>query len=748
MTPAKFQDKTFRDKVIEYAELLKEVMQVDPYTAVQAAFYGSDITADEYFEHLYIDRKIRKQIQQQVIDQHSHDLICLVGPRGSGKSSIGRKIERELKKKDESAFFNFFDVRHRNVRQYLENDGIAVAFFRSKMKNSYLDAFLKSKKQTELLAFLLNGNMQKENRPPSIFEVFAAQTFLTAISVQAAKAALKQKIADGINLLDHEIKALSAKLETYDVVAWCKDLEKDNANMYCQLVQEVIIEMADVPHLAYAYRYLFGGTKTQIFWFDNIDNLSGEDQVTLINALHTLQQEVHEIIRIVIAAREENIYREKHYFDAGAPTLRSPIYVDDPHNFNLKVPGVNIRRVIDKEIDEIIEKRLAFFRMYFNKKKPDEPFQEDVYALVERVMRDVVKDTFATEKMIYVANNSLRELLPMYADFLIFLLQKYDAYQEKQPIFKEFPPALNDPPYFRITELLCWLAHERTYFVFSNIAEFCDCPQQLSTQEHTCFLPHVLLTCIWNLSREKRDLAHPAATFVSPTIKDVLTKLSQLGFTETECKNALYKLYRPQQGRSHFIVIETREILFTEEQISNDFRVRITSRGKVALSRVFNSFGYFYGSIKRYKESSPYTLPSNRVGDGTLVLKYLKNMYGLHLSALKRIRDSFTKPKSIAPEFHKRKNNHWFDQYLLQFGIPIDEVLTRKKEPNSAVTIGGTRFILYFPYLLECLIPYFEGTTKITTKLEKLLRNFNNYVNQLAAGKEISEFELPDDIAQ
>ncbi len=83
----------------------------------------------------------------------------------------------------------------------------------------------------------------------------------------------------------------------------------------------------------------------------------------------------------------------------------------------------------------------------------------------------------------------------------------------------------------------------------------------------------------------------------------------------------------------------------TVQQISDegmDYRVRITSRGKITLSRIFNSFGSFYGNIKALRGELPYTLPDLKATDGKIVIEYLKKMSGVAFKCFGRY--------SIGPE--------------------------------------------------------------------------------------------------
>src|SRR5688572_22244842 len=53
------------------------------------------ITPDEFFEYLYEPRDTVSQLRDHL--NNSTNLICLVGPPGSGKSTIVTKLQRELR---------------------------------------------------------------------------------------------------------------------------------------------------------------------------------------------------------------------------------------------------------------------------------------------------------------------------------------------------------------------------------------------------------------------------------------------------------------------------------------------------------------------------------------------------------------------------------------------------------------------------------------------------------------------------
>ncbi len=727
------QKEEDRQKAYACVVSFKKVLMIDPYTVSHTAGgYPEDVTIEEYFEKLYVDRSIRKRLLE-ALAKDPHDFFCVVGPRGSGKSTMLRKIHRDLREKGQ--FFSaFFDLRHQNVRTALKSEDEAIDFFRHWMKNEYLEAFSKADKWYELFAFLLDKELPEKYRPGKVSGTFIEDALLVSRSWKKKRKKMKKKLEKYKESNAHdqeEIRNKEKKLDKFDLLRYLK-----KGGKRVDAVIEQLLKKLDPAHLAYAYRYVFGEAEEkqirQYFWFDNMDNLTGDYQVLLVNALHNLQQEIHENVQVVVAAREESVFRQEHHFDAGAPTHRRLVFLDDPHNLGAEPRAIETdTERVQSDVSKIITQRLQFFQTFLERR--GEGCVPEVVELIQKLLEKVVCPVFKAEKVLYVANNSLRELLPMYADFLLFLLKKYDDYpreQDEQP-FRSFPPALTDETYFHITELLYWLSYEKDYFEFYNIAEFCDNPAAVGGVPCTCFLPHVVLTCIWNLQDNKRIGAHPGSIH-SPKIGEVLDKLKEIDFSEKDCLRVLYKLYRPQEGRSHFIVIETRKNLQGAEDIDPNYRVRITSRGKVALSRIFNTFGYFYGNIKALRGECPYTRPSLKVNDGKIVTDYLKKMYHLHLDALLSIRSTL-----------KDCGENWLDYYLRHFGIPIERNLARKKELTSKHKIGGRTYILSYPYLIESMLPYFQSTS-IDANLVKLLTSFNAYVEKLRKGEEqIFSFDLP-----
>lgn len=763
----------YRHKAVDYAGVLHEVFSIDPYYAFEKkAVRRGALSEDDYFEYIYVERALEENVKK-VLTENAGKLTCLIGPRGSGKSSVGRKIKREYEAKE--AFFHFYDIRREQVNHCLGEHDEALSCFSEIMKNAYWKK-LKDVNSDSLYAFMVNASIEDDYRPSDspTFDVFSELAHDVDQQILWDKEDIDKQIkeieedAEKTNLTkEREVKEKNAIKESLNVESWFKYCRMKNARDAGWKRAEIeelfnkIREKIQVVHLAYAYRYLKKYEGEQIFWFDNIDNLKGPAQETLVNALDDLQQTMSQIITIVVAAREENVFRPQHFYDEGRPLTRTLVFFDDPHalsNGSNGYEAVNISVVSWKEIRQIVERRMAYFEVYYNarKRRTLDRFDIRIFRKIREVMDFLLHPSgdssneagiFQEEKITFVANNSLRELLPMFADFTKFILEKYDTYctpDDKRKVFLEFPPFLNDGRSFKITELLYWLSRRQEYFKLHNLVSYL--PENPSSKG-SCLLPHVILTCIWNLVENQRIDEHDRV-FVSPTIKAVVDKLSLLGFTKEEVLKELFRLYRPRVGRSHIVVIETRNHIGSWGEIKLDYRVRITARGKVALNRVFNSFGYFYAMITDVEpdlKGGNYTLPANRLRDGRKFLKYLIKMYFAHLNAFRDIKTKYEEhPSSL------RRGETWLGAYYRDFGILIDPVLTRKQRRNlsSAVTIGSKGYILFFPYLVECVLNYFEGSgDEIKKSLEALLARFNNYVERFEKGEEVGDIELPDEVS-
>ncbi len=748
-----------KDALIPYAELFKEVMQIDPYLAsLTKPLRDDDISEDEYFDVLYVDREARRQAQERVFSSQNK-LICVVGPRGSGKSTIAKRIRREFGK-DDAVFFTLYDVRYQNIGNHLINESTALDEVQRIIRNFFLDALNdKGSRNVDLLdkhlAFFVNRCLPEEDRPANTFSDFAE--IVNDVSLRMAEYSFElQRKMQEVEVEERWDEALQAKeitklknqIKHLDVYNWVKSQREKGNHSYLRELYQKIIGIANLVHLAFAHRYIFqkkfveeGKKVTQIFWFDNIDNLNAANQRILVNVLHKCQRQLHQITTIVIAAREENVFYEPDDFDAGAPTFRAIVFIDNPHKFKVdRAEAVNLGMTLDDDIKAIMGKRLDFFPTYFKKKKPDEDFESKIFKVLRRVVEEVVMKVFEEEKFLYVANNSLRELLPMYADLTLFLIKKIEWLKNGKKFpenEKQLPPCLTDPKFFQVTEALYWLAYEEKYFEFYNLAEYCITPRLHGGCSRPCFLPHVVLTAIWNTVNKRRRKGGHRVAFLTAKLEHVVVRIRKLGFEDEQIKRVLFSLSRPQAGRSHFIVIETKKRIKYPDDIDLNFKVRITSRGMVALNRIFNSFGYFYGMIKKFRGEEVYTTPANRLADGQLFLDYAKTMYRLHLNALREIRA------------HAYENaNDWYHQYMEEFGIYVDPNISRKMQLSSAYRIGTRTYILYFPYLMESVLPYFNHiqSRAVHDKLDRLLQKFMQYVNQLRDGENVESFELPDGV--
>ncbi len=650
-------------------------------------------------------------------------------------------------------------MRFRNIKNDLSNEKKALKKVREIIKLFFLDELSNVESENldlldRHLAFFIDVKIPESDRPAHVFRDFAEIVTDVSSRMDEYRFELHGKIqkARGEDrwdaaLKEQDIKALKEQLRDLNVYRWVKAQRAKGKHKYLRKLYKKVKKIADLVHLAFAHRYIFqkkfaeeGKEVAQIFWFDNIDNLNAADQRMLIDVLHECQRELHQIATIVIAAREENVFYESHDYDIGAPTFRTVVFIDNPHDFEVgRAEAINLGMTLDDDIKAIVEKRLDFFPAYFEKKKNTEQFDPETFEVLRRVVEEVVLTVFREEKFLYIANNSLRELLPMYADLTCFLIKKIEWVKNGKKSSenkKQLPPCLTDPKFFQVTEALYWLAYEEKYFKFYNLAEYCAIPQLHGGGSCPCFLPHVVLTAVWNTVNKQREGGH-RVTFIGVKLKYVVYKIQKLGFDRNEIRKVLFQLCRPQEGRSHFIVIETKKRIESPEDIDLDFQVRITSRGMAALNRIFNSFGYFYGMIKKFRGEEVYTTPANRLTDGQLFLDYAKTMYRLHLDALREIRT------------HAYEDaDDWYHQYMQEFGIYVDPNISRRRQLPSSYRIGTRTYILYFPYLMESVLPYFNHiqSRAVHDKLDRLLKKFMQYVNQLREGEKVESFELPDGV--
>ena len=699
----------------------------------------SRINKNQFLEELFSPRDAVGLIREEIF-VNPNNLICLAGPRGSGKTSIGLKAKQELISR--KAFKNLvipIDVRRDDAVRNISGLSTQTQFFTSKILNRFKKEFrptpwdMDNNPEIHLISYILDPTIS-ENKPEELFLEF------------------EDEINDAIDLQYKYYR--KEKPENYRTWLVEKFLETD--------IQELIKKVKSkitIIHYSFAVQALFN-YKRQIIWIDNIDKLPNDDQVWLLESITELKRAVTDNIVLVVAVREENIYRVEH-FENFAPPHITTIYWENPKAFEnaQSYDAFNMPVVKDEVFTDIVERRFSFARtlqiqiitrikneirilqnelnsvnnqkiLEFNEMLHilGEPIEDKYFLEIERLMKKIIK-TMLDEKAYYLTNNSLRELLPLHREFLLHLVDRDDNSATSLEANKF-------SPWFLQTEFLYFITlHSRnSTFIHYDIVNHCSKPNRTKKKKIVCFCPHLVLTIIWNLSIS--NIRKVDSTINLPTVQQIIDKLMPFEFEKDEILETIFKLfYSPNGksvGKSNYITIETSDNVKTFEQINPNSRLKINYKGKSVLNNLSISFGYFYALvINKDGFDDEHLDPSKSVQYGMRCIKTIKEIAQDHLNSLLSIRSIIYKNRE-----------DWIDSYYLTYGIPFHPRFSRNYNMIGKRIVPNSRYkhALYIEALLDSFIPYFSNFRAVNEQLTLLRDKYSRGINGIANFK-LNTFE-------
>ena len=454
--------------------------------------------------------------------------------------------------------------------------------------------------------------------------------------------------------------------------------------------------------------------------------------------------------------REENIYRVGNTADCFNPPYISTITFTDNGNSNsngtgaLNVPVMNnenLQKIIEKKlkftyakynenadlvkkgnienidifskesIEKIIKEKANFFELQNqNKENEKKRTYYDYYCLSNVQFQSLnklstkINECFFKEKVIYLANNSLKHYQQIHSSFLLFVLNNIqisnlgvidvDEYKETNII----------------TDFLSWIHTVSEPFNVNTFNIIDELVESNITQDNSigCFLPYIILTRIWN---ENVHLYNHPAPDNNPFIYKIVNDIREdFGFTQDKILEIIFKLYKYQweQGKGNFITFRTKKKLETPMDIDLNSTVRITYRGKVTIGHIINSYGYFKDCVDSLKN-----IEDDDIEINDLVTKNISLICKFHLTALISIKNKMK---------NKNKKN-WFDYYLSRYGIPLDPEYVR----NPHLGRRGSKFksCIYLTALFDSLSSYFHLPTKYKKEVERMSNSFNTILDEI-----------------
>ena len=739
----------------KYSNLLDLYRRISTFgpSRLQDAKYADrylvSFTEKDFFEKLYISTNLERDLYKEVNDLNNGNIIALCGPSGSGKSTVSLKVKSDIENQLRTKLI-FLDLRIEESSKTFDNI--------TKIDDEQIRRLLLSQFERDF-PILINNNEPSErlnlyyfllSPEDDISEYKDAQIFLP------------------LQTLTNKVARLYNKLSSKITISF-KEWFFDNANQgdLIDLFSE-LDSLIDLSHYVAFIRHQDKYDKI-IFWLDNIDAFSNVQQTQIVDVLEKLQKNILNSTKIVIAVREENIYRVGRFTDNfNEPYLSKITFRDPDHNdsytdygaINVSVmSSENIARLINKKLDFTYEKYVKYgeklnlqlqrleneinelmknSRAQYNIRreqilKQKSILQESIKEheqgktsvqdfLLIRTLSDKINDCFANEKIIFLDNNSLRNYLKIHSEFLSYLVGYLLSKKETETPF--------EIPHWQITTLfLSWIHSVNETFgieTFNIIEELGRLQNSVNKDKIGCFLPYLLLTRIWNECIHLNGKPSPENNqYVYKIIQDLCTDFK---YTEEEVKQTIYDLYRQVGGKGNFITFRTKKVIEGPGDLDLKSTVRITYRGRVTLGHITNSYGYIKECTERLRNIHEIDIESEK-----LVLIKLAQICELHLKALLQIRDTLYE-----------KNENWFNNYLRKYGIPLEPSFVRRN--NIGTVISNTKFArcLYLESVFDSLNIYFHYHVedKFGKPLMSLNGQFYKILTQLINNEPIKEIKI------
>jgi len=746
-------------KIADYAVDLADSEKTGVSDAVTYWF-----SQDEFFDNLYVPRIQETEIREEL--NIVSNFLVLVGARGSGKTTLALKIERDLAPTRAFGYFvAYIDVRTKvykshsqtmmatpetNVREAKETStqtsnlqDTAVSELMEKIKNRYLDELFPTpdpkdikpdtrNKRLELIAFLLNSH----NDMPETYE------FLTNLQFTASQLFTQYRYAMPTERMNHTM---------YD---WLVNMSVNDSRVY-ELVQKTHDKLTPsmVVHAAHKlYEFCH-----QVIWIDNLDILTERNQGLAQHAAKNLYARISQIASVIISVREQNIYRDYDLDEPGAPPPRTEVrlYTSEYDRVSARELG----QIREDTIPILISKRLSFAREIHRRRVDDTSVRlADFESKLDQVGNDyherrrlehvvsqlkaelntlgtkISNERFAhcqklssalvehlqRHRVVYFCNGDIRQILKIHVDCLAYLLSRPKTMKSCKKKIDEsaIPMALSYKSSQFSTLFLTHLRDRETgdeeypigaYDVIQYMNEWYTRNQSTLG----CFLEYLVITATWNLTiGQPGDVAKTSAL---PTIESLIRVLNNLDYTKDEVFRAFARLYdnRNRVGLIEIQALDTSHIS-DANKIKESNLIHVTPRGKCLVGNLGNTFGYTYACFRRLLPPGKDTWhPAiNTTTALEELMPSLCDLAWMHITALKQIRDK-----------GRLGGKGWLDRYRSLFGIPVLESITRRSLLTTGKIVNQVRRALQFEILLPGIIQH-APENKSKKDLEMLQRAY------------------------
>ena len=676
------------------------------------------LSEEEFLHGMYEERDVEVALHRAIASTPA--LTCLVGAQGSGKTSIGRKIRNDLISRAGDDFYPVYI----DLRIETEAQTICIDTFRSfdrtlrdRLANQYFSELFQFTRKGEnpridLWAFLF----QEKNetlKPMEIFSVF------TKYQDEVAKLL---RIHD----LGHE--------DEIDIKEWLiKTINEAGVNKLTSEMDKIIC----LSHLVYAARHV-KSIKRQLIWLDNVDALDDKHQNQLIRIARSIFQPLSTYASIVVAVREENIFREDDLWDEGAPPFEVRVLLEVPRGAGgfAYYPAHDIPVAPDKKLKQIVKKRLNAAKIFQNKYSQNRTTIEsegvDSYwsEFVKPAISDqrygyicslaeILTEAMNVERAIYLVNNSMRDYLLVFRDCLADLLKAGNDFNGR-------PRALDYQPWYVRTFFLKLIRHsQRRYRIgVYDVVAAADKWHSSGKSKIGCLLPYLIITTVWNITISRQQ--ETGAFGPCPEVGEVVKTLELIGYERPEIVENLHALYFWNNRRNNLIEFRKKTIINSPDEITDDIKTYVTFRGKCLASRTGSSFGYLFDCVRllseRQSEAAASDLPEISDPDGAMesILPYLCDIAEMHYSTLHNIRTK---------EYLGKKG--WLAEYYRKFGVPI--VRPYRESGSGGRVIDGRRKFLQLECILDGLSRY--NAIKKKDGIIKLHSEYIKDINELDSDK-------------
>lgn len=660
----------------------------DEFTAFEISLGGvavATINCDVFFDKIYAPRHV-EGLEDRIIDVilGAPALICLIGPRGCGKSSTLYYVVRALREKRPATRVELFDVKvlYDNLPHDLTRENAARTFRQMLRENLNARLFRTPQEIRPLIAWLLAGPPDESDpfNPAAITDLAdASMVALSRVNCDSDKRAervlaLSQWFLEKPVEYSNQLATLLPRLRAAHFVQGALRLGK----IYPQFTRSA--QPIDKFVLIY----------------DNVDRIPAEFQPTFFEVISDKHLNLAGACTTVVGIRRENLKGESPHPNSGGDVfvavepgvLKYPAYLIPPD------PGNHVKDILQRRHQYVLTLIRANIEGSANS------WYES--------MHSAVIGEFIDNSIAPLANYSIRMIGALYVGFLEFLVRlsshgllpadttvdKILAAEEKylQTLFFLFLRAKGDEYDIMLYDVL----KEK------GIDDFGDSFASMASEHH------LLITCVLNLSRSTA-VTRPWRD--DPFVGTVVEYMRDLGFDEKMVTMALRDLVGDPGEQLRILELRDVRPPWTAADLPASARVRLTPMGTELITKIFHKVGYVWGSVYAHASLDRTYLELQRKERVRLFYAHVVGMAKRHLTLMTRLR-------AMWPSV-----NDWLGTYRTKFGVEGELQVER---------IAGAAAGFYRSSFDESSNPFTMLKLAHTSLLDKLARGLDLHEDDLS----------------